>query len=101
MEGNARVGEAAKHAGGTLGERLLLRWFRSKQLKLSLQSNRKHWLQRNPHRFSHSLPHTGSKRAKDTFNFFRLRGEFNPKRYYKRSNEVTTSQGKGKRRMES
>lgn len=31
------------------------------------------------------------------FFFFRLRGEFNPKRYYKRSNEVTTSQRKGEK----
>lgn len=29
--------------------------------------------------------------------YFRLRGEFNPKRYYKGSNEIATSQGKGKR----
>lgn len=87
MGGNARVGEVAKHAWGTLGERLLFRWFRSKQLKSSLQSNRKYWL--------HSLPQTGSERAKDAFNFFRLRGEFNPKRYYKKSSEVVRGKGKG------
>lgn len=94
---NVCVWEEAKRAWGTSEEWLLLRWLRSKWLKLMLQSNRKLLLERNPYCFSHSLLQTGIKRARDTFNYFKLRGEFNPKWYYKRSNKIATSQGKGER----